>query len=231
MILILLQRPSTWLHVSSANTDLYADITTLTCSIKLMDMHRLQTSLNAAVSETVHWATANKLPLNEKKTKVLTICGKRLSNRSPNDIVISVNGSQLENIQCAKLLGLEIDKELTFHLHVDKLYKKLSQCIGILKKNRHCLQIKHMVIFYNAIIRPVMDYVSVIWSNCDKHCLEATKRAARIVAGADSYAPSVLFSYLTCLHGYLSLRMPNYSRAVSFTSVSKVVCLVILLTY
>ena len=76
-----------------------------------------------------------------------------------------------------------------------------------------------------------MDYVSVIWSNCDKHCLEATKRAARLVAGADSYAPSFVFSYLTCLHGYLSLRMPNYPRAVSFTSVSKVVCLVILLTY
>ena len=55
------------------------------------------------------------------------------------------------------------DKELTFHLHVDKLYKKLSQRIGILKKKRHCLQIKHMVIFYNAIIRRVMDYVSVIW--------------------------------------------------------------------
>ena len=66
MILISLQRPSTWLHVSSANTDLYADVTPLTCSMKLMDMHHLQTSLNAAVSETVHWATANKLPLNEK---------------------------------------------------------------------------------------------------------------------------------------------------------------------
>ena len=41
-------------------------------------MDRLQISLNAAVSETVHWATANKLPLNEKKTKVLTICGEFL---------------------------------------------------------------------------------------------------------------------------------------------------------
>ena len=88
--------------------------------------------LNAAVSETVHWATANKLPLNEKKTKVLTIRGKRLSNRIPNDILnVSVNGSQLENVQCAKLLGLEIDKELAFHSHVDKLCKKLSQRIGI----------------------------------------------------------------------------------------------------
>ena len=73
-----------------------------------MDVDRLQISLNAAVSETVHWATANKLQLNEKKTKVLTICGKHLSNRIPNDIDVSVNGSQLENVQCAKLLGLEI---------------------------------------------------------------------------------------------------------------------------
>ena len=40
-----------------------------------------------------------------------------------------------------------------------------------------------------------MDCVSVIWSNCDKHCLDRVlklqKRAARIVTGADSYAPSV----------------------------------------
>ena len=118
-------------------------------------MDRLQTSLNAAGS------LGHKLPLNEKKTKVLTICRKRLSNRIRNEIVISVNGSQLENIQCAELLGLEIDKELTFYSHVDKLYKNLSQRIGILKKIRHCLQIKHRVLFYNAIIRPVMDYVSV----------------------------------------------------------------------
>ena len=51
---------------------------------------------------------------------------------------------------------------------------------------------KHRVLFYNASIRPVMDYVSVIWSNCDKHCLDRVlklqKRAARIVIGADSYA-------------------------------------------
>ena len=47
-----------------------------------------------------------------------------------------------------------------------------------------------------------MDYVSVIWSNCDKHCqvrvLKLQKRAARIVTQcADNYAPSVqLFNLL-----------------------------------
>ena len=66
-------------------------------------MDRVQTSLNPVDFETVHWVTVNKLPLNEKKTKVLTISGKRLSKRIPNDINISVNGSQLENVQCEKL--------------------------------------------------------------------------------------------------------------------------------
>ena len=55
------------------------------------------------------------LQCNEKKTNVLTICGKRqVSNRTPNDMTISVNGAQLENVQCAKLSGLEFDRELTF---------------------------------------------------------------------------------------------------------------------
>ena len=42
------------LHLSSANTDLYAGDITLTCSVNWMGMDCLQTSLNAAVSETVH---------------------------------------------------------------------------------------------------------------------------------------------------------------------------------
>ena len=57
---------------------------------------------------------ANKLPLNESKTKVLTITGKRLLTRIDHDLTIVVNGKQLENVHCAKLLGLEVDQDLTF---------------------------------------------------------------------------------------------------------------------
>ena len=107
------------LHVSS---DLYAGDTTLNCSVNWMDMDPLQTSLNAAVSETVHWATANKLPPNELLPS--------LANVFPTEFLMtlffSVNGSQLENLQCAKLLCLEIDKELTFHSHVDNLCENYS---------------------------------------------------------------------------------------------------------
>jgi len=76
----------------------------------------LQRSLSTAISEVSQWAMANKLPLNETKTKVLAVTGKRLSTRIEHDLAVVVNGKQLENVQFAKLLGLEIDQELTFNL-------------------------------------------------------------------------------------------------------------------
>ena len=47
--------------------------------------------------------------------------------------------AELELVPSAKLLGLEIDSELSFTSHVEKLCKKLSQRIGVLKKIRSCL--------------------------------------------------------------------------------------------
>ena len=62
---------------------------------------------------------------------MLTITGKRLSTRINHNLAIVVNGKQLENVRCVKLLGLRIEHELTFIPHVEKLSKKLSQRIGI----------------------------------------------------------------------------------------------------
>ena len=53
----------------------------------------LSSSLNKSVSEIQLWASANKLPLNEDKTKVLTITGKRcVANINGSDRVVTING-------------------------------------------------------------------------------------------------------------------------------------------
>ena len=73
------------LHVSSSEINLYADDTTSTSLANCGSMGRLQESLNMSVSEVFNWALANRLPLNEKKTKVLTMKGKRLSTKINNN--------------------------------------------------------------------------------------------------------------------------------------------------
>ena len=51
------------------------------------------------------------------------------------------------------LLGLEIDSELSFNSHVEKLCTKLSQRIGILKKIRSSLLMRQRLLFlYNSQI-------------------------------------------------------------------------------
>ena len=132
---------------------------------------------------------------------MLTATGKRLSTRIGHDLAVVVNGKQLENVRCTKPSGLEIDHELTFIPHVDKICIKLSQRIGILKRIKCCLPLKHRLLYYNTMIRPIMGYVSVVWTSCDKHTLirvlKLQKRAARVILDANRQANSVkLFNKL-----------------------------------
>jgi len=86
-------------------------------------------------------------------------------------------------------------------------FKKLSQHIGILKKIRSLLPHKQRILYYNSMIKPVFDYVNVIWTTCNKdnlgRVLKLQKRAARIILNAVRRAPSVpLFNCLKWLPFY-----------------------------
>ena len=115
------------LHVTSSQIDLYADDTTLIASADYESTQQLQESLNRSVQEVVNWASVNKLPINEKKTKVLLVTGKRLPSKITHTPSITINGTELNNVSSVTLLGLEIDDKLTFDAHVDKICKKISQ--------------------------------------------------------------------------------------------------------
>ena len=70
---------------SSSEIDLYVDDTTITSSADCSSMGRLQESPNTSVAEVFNWVLANRLPLNEKKNKVLTVKEKRLSTKINNN--------------------------------------------------------------------------------------------------------------------------------------------------
>ena len=122
------------LHVKS-QVDLYADDTTLTASAHFDDLSGLKLSLNNSANEIRQWADSNNSQVNESKSK-----------------------NTLVNVKSATLLGLTIDSSLSFDCHVENLCKKLASCIGGLSKIKALLSLKQQLLFYNAIIRPVMSY-------------------------------------------------------------------------
>ena len=106
------------LYVTSSRIDLYADDTTLTSRTNYSSIGRLEGTLNSSIAEIVDWAASNKLPINEGKTKAMLITGKRLPSKINEEMT---TGTELELFPSAKLLGLEIDSELSFPSLAEKL--------------------------------------------------------------------------------------------------------------
>ena len=146
----------------------------------------------------------------------LFITGKRLRSKMNCAPLVSLNGNQLLNVPSAKLLGLEIDEELSFVSHIDKLCTKISQRVGILRKSRTYLPFKQRMLFYNSMIRPVMNYVSVIWTSCNQESLgrvlKLQKQAARVILNANNQASSIgLFNKLKWLPFYVEAKVAKSS--------------------
>ena len=149
-----------------------------------------------------------------------------MANINGSDIDVFVNGKQLSNVDCATLLGVEIDSKLSFNEHIEKVCKKLASRIAILRKIRACLPLKQRLQFYNSIIRPVMSYANVVWANCDKESvyrvLRLQKRAARVISYADRMTPSVaLFNKLGWIPFYEQLKIKALLLLLLSTQISK----------
>ena len=129
-----------------------------------------------------YWALANRLPLNEKETKIFTVKWKWLSTKTNTTFRINYNGSLLTNVMNIKLLGREIGEGLSFSEHFKTVCKKVAQHNGLLKK----LQIFSPLLYYNALIRPGIHCASVLWTNCDKESLGRVLKAPKTRNWSDS---------------------------------------------
>ena len=109
----------------------------------------------------------------------------------------------LEQVNCAKYLGIYIDSKLALNTHVDEIVKKANSTRALLARNipRCCRKVKQMA--YTTYIRPTMEYASPVWDPHTKRNTNkiemAQRRCARYVTGNFDRTSSV-----TSLLNYLS---------------------------
>ena len=80
---------------------------------------------------------------------------------------------------CDKILGIQVDENLTWNSHFNFLSKKLSSYMWLLSKIRTYLSTEHRLLFYNAYIKPHLDYCSLIWSNTSNLKLNKVNKLQR----------------------------------------------------
>ena len=116
--------------------DIYADDTTLSLSSNWKTLPLLNQSLSQDPSEVERWAKETKKYMNMQKTKALLVTGKRLREHMAQDtgkLGVKADNADIEQVANHKLLGMIIDEDLTYEVHVDKLCNKLSKRLGLLR--------------------------------------------------------------------------------------------------
>jgi len=167
---------------------LFADDTTLFSSGNCLTS--LTNNMNTELALLSSWFKRNKLSLNLTKTNfILFTLNKNLRNRN---IQITIDDINIQRVQTVKFLGVHIDENIDWNVHVNITCSKIRKSIGILKKVQPYLLPKTMISLYYSLIYPYLSYCNLVWGNCATtyikrlHMLQ--KRAIRIIHNASFLA-------------------------------------------
>jgi hypothetical protein len=115
-----------------------------------------------------------------------------------------------------KLLGIYIDKTLSWEVQIDKLCTIIVSRLSLMSRLKVYLPSNCLKLYYNSYILSVIDYYCTVWGNAscthiDK-LYKLQKRAARIFLNATTETPpAVMFKKLEWLTIYNKI---NYFRTV-----------------
>ena len=138
------------LHIDN-NIDMFADDSTLYTSGHNVDeiQHSLQTNLNAVTT----WCEENRMVINTAKTKCMLITTKqRRHNLRNNQLAITLNDQQLQQVKQHKVIGVDVDENLQWREHVTGVFKKVSQNLALFRRIKHFLPKWSNIMFYNECI-------------------------------------------------------------------------------
>ena len=117
------------------------------------DRMLLQDDLNRLVEWSQRW----QMGFNESKCKVL-----HLGSSNPG-YEYSMKNTSLESITDEKDLGVTIDQDLKFHLHVSKAVNKASRMLRLVRATFTCLDETTLPKLFTTMVRPHLEYGNVIW--------------------------------------------------------------------
>ena len=127
------------------------------------NLFTLKETMNRELINITSWLSANKLSLNIKKTHFIIFKsrGKKLNQ----NVKITINNQDIEQVKYTKFLGLYIDEEFTWKYHIDQVATKISKMTGIMAKARHYLSLKTLQTIYDTMVYPYLTYRNIVWTS------------------------------------------------------------------
>ena len=141
--------------VPNASLRLYADDTTAYLSDVSPTIPEF--SFDKHLQTLSSWFESNFLTVNSTKTQALSV--------GPCDCHCSLflKNARIEFLQSIKILGVTLDKDLSYKEHISDQLKKAYAKASALRTIRRFLPLDAMIKLYKAFILPHLEYCSVLF--------------------------------------------------------------------
>ena len=107
----------------------------------------------------------NKLTLNSSKTEFMLIGSRQRLGTSPKLII---GGDIIKQVSSVKSLGVHIDENLPWNIHIEKIAKKIASGIGAIKRCRPFVHQTTLESVFDALVQPYFNYCSEDRGHCNK---------------------------------------------------------------
>ena len=107
------------------------------------------------------WAIQNKMRFNTAKTKEIIFDFRKNQTPPPK---LTMNGSKIERVSEAKILGVIIRSDLKWNSHVSAIVKKANKRLYLLRLcKRAGLEASELIKIYTSLVRSVLEYCSIVF--------------------------------------------------------------------
>ena len=163
-----------------------------------------ENSINLDLAKLYDWSVDNGLIINRQKTKTMLI-----TPRPRTDIRILLNNEHIELVRSFKYLGLYIEDNLKYKLHISQTLAKISRANGMLYSLKDFLAKPCLLKLYYSLIFPHINLHILLWGGAN----EATLKPLQI--GLNNVVRNLDGSNVSTTEKYKTLRILSISQLYS----------------
>lgn len=191
---------------------LFADDSTIL--FKSQNDEIFEKEINDNLNDIITWLNENNLKINLEKTNYISF-EQRTNHKKPD---IRYGDKNIRETDHTKFLGIWIDKNMNWKIHIENVCKKLSQCSYALYNLRKVSNQATLLMAYHGYVSSTLRYGLMFWGNSPDRemAFKAQKKCIRAICGIQStdsckpYFQKLQLLTLPCLYIY---EVANYVKA------------------
>ena len=112
----------------------------------------------------MHWYKSNGMKANPNKFQLILLS----RNKNKQKLKLDIENNLLESQDCVKLLGVIIDKQLSFKDHINSICDVAQNRTNALYRVRKYLNYQQANILANSFVISNFNYCNLVWMFCSK---------------------------------------------------------------